>query len=162
MAQPGIITNAIALSCDYWYNLNISNQYSKQTSPALSSTMDDSRINTLPAMQYNASTYAEFAAQKFDTMTNQQKVQAIFNQLQLHYNMFNFEVPYTAARRLIKYLGTNPASQYDRFKWKERMTYPSSIQASDPASWTIISPFNNPDLPLWFTGRATKWKNALE
>ncbi len=153
---------AIELSCKYWYDLNVSNQYSKSTLPAMPSTMDDSRINTKPAMEYNASAYAEFAAQKFDAMSGTQKVQAIFNQLQLHYNMLNFEVPYTAARRLIKYLGTNPASQYERYKWKEKMTYPSGVQASDPDGWAIISPFNNPDLPVWLTGRATKWKNTLE
>lgn len=154
--------NAIILSCKYWYDLNNSNQYSKTTLPAMPTTMDDSRINAKPAMEYNASVYAENAAQKFDAMSSTQKVQAIFNQLQLHYNMLNFEVPYTAARRLIGYLGTNPAAMYDRYKWKERMTYPSSVQASDPEGWSIISPSNNPDLPVWFTGRATKWKNTLE
>ncbi|MDH7459745.1 SusD/RagB family nutrient-binding outer membrane lipoprotein [Chitinophagaceae bacterium 26-R-25] len=154
--------NAIVLSCKYWYNLNINNNYSKSTLPALPTTMDDSRINARPAMEYNADAYAEFAAQKFDVMSSQQKVQAIFNQLQLHYGLFNFEVPFTAARRLIKYVGTNPAAMYERYKWKERMTYPSSVQASDPDGWAIISPNNNPDIPVWFTGRTTKWKNALE
>lgn len=154
--------NAIILSCKYWYELNNSNQYSKTTLPAMPTTMDDARINAKPAMEYNASVYAENAAQKFDAMSSTQKVQAIFNQLQLHYNMLNFEVPYTAARRLIKYLGTNPAAMYDVYKWKERMTYPSSIQAADPEGWSIISPSNNPDLPVWFTGRTTKWKNVLE
>lgn len=154
--------NAIILSCKYWYELNNSNQYSKTTLPAMPTTMDDSRINAKPAMEYNASVYAENAAQKFDAMSSTQQVQAIFNQLQLHYNMVNFEVPYTAARRLIKYLGTNPASMYEIFKWKERMTYPSSVQAADPEGWSIISPSNNPDLPVWFTGRTTKWKNTLE
>ncbi|MDI3320326.1 SusD/RagB family nutrient-binding outer membrane lipoprotein [Pinibacter soli] len=154
--------NAIILSCKYWYNLNINNQYSKSTLPALPTTMDDSRINNRPAMEYNAAAYADFAASKFDAMSSQQKVQAIFDQLQLHYQLFNFEVPYTAARRLIKYVGTNPAAMYERYKWKERMTYPSSVQASDPDGWAIISPSNNPDLPVWLTGRTTKWKNALE
>jgi hypothetical protein len=124
--------------------------------------MDDSRINTKPEREYNASAYAENAAIKFDAMSNTQKVQAIFDQLQLHYNMLNFETPYTAARRLIKYLGKNPVAQYDLFKWKEKMTYPSSIQASDPEGWSIISSSNNPDLPVWLTGRTTKWKNTLE
>jgi hypothetical protein len=154
--------NAIILSCKYWYNLNINNNYSKSTLPALPTTMDDSRINNRPAMEYNSATYAENAALKFDAMSPQQKVQAIFDQLQLHYSLFNFEVPYTAARRLIKYVGTNPAAMYERFKWKERMTYPSSVQASDPAGWAIISPYNNPDLPVWLTGRTAKWKNTLE
>ncbi|NML41158.1 SusD/RagB family nutrient-binding outer membrane lipoprotein [Chitinophaga sp. G-6-1-13] len=154
--------NAIILSCKYWYELNNSNQYSKTTLPAMPTTMDDSRINAKPAMEYNASVYAENAAQKFDAMSSTQQVQAIFNQLQLHYNMINFEVPYTAARRLIRYLGTNPASMYDVYKWKERMTYPSSVQASDPEGWSIISASNNPDLPVWFTGRTAKWKNVLE
>jgi len=154
--------NAIILSCKHWYNLNINNNYSKSTLPALPTTMDDSRINARPAMEYNADAYAEFAAQKFDAMSSQQKVQAIFDQLQLHYGLFNFEVPFTAARRLIKYVGTNPAAMYERYKWKERMTYPSSVQASDPDGWAQISGNNNPDLPVWFTGRTTKWKNALE
>ncbi|RFS26899.1 SusD/RagB family nutrient-binding outer membrane lipoprotein [Chitinophaga silvatica] len=154
--------NAIILSCKYWYELNNSNQYSKTTMPAMPTTMSDFRINDKPAMEYNASKYAENAAEKFDAMSSTQKVQAIFDQLQLHYNMLNFEIPYTAARRLIKYLGTNPASMYSKYKWKERMTYPSSVQASDPEGWSIISPTNNPDLPVWFTGRTTKWKNALE
>ncbi len=153
---------AIELSCKYWYELNNSNQYSKQTTPAFPSNMDDSRINTKPAMEYDASAYAESAAQKFDAMSDKEKVQAIYNQLQLHYNFLNWEVPYTAARRLIKYLGTNPASPYEIFKWKERMTYPGSIQASDPESWAIISPTNDPDIPVWFTGRTEKWKNELE
>lgn len=153
---------AIELSCKYWYELNFSNQYTKQTTPGFPSNMDDSRITTKPAMEYNASAYAENAAKKFDTMSDKEKVQAIFNQLHFHYNMLNFEVPYTAARRLIKYLGTNPAPQYELFKWKERMTYPSNIQASDPDNWSIISPSNNPDLPVWFTGRTAKWKNKLE
>ncbi|MBV4360430.1 SusD/RagB family nutrient-binding outer membrane lipoprotein [Pinibacter aurantiacus] len=154
--------NAIILSCKHWYNLNINNNYSKSTLPALPTTMDDSRINARPAVEYNADAYAEFAAQKFDAMSSQQKVQAIFNQLQLHYGLFNFEVPFTAARRLIKYVGTNPAAMYETFKWKERMTYPSSVQASDPDGWAQISGNNNPDLPVWLTGRTTKWKNALE
>jgi len=59
-------------------------------------------------------------------------------------------------------VGTNPAAMYERYKWKERMTYPSSVQASDPDGWAQISGNNNPDLPVWFTGRTTKWKNALE
>ncbi len=154
--------NAIEMSSKYWYELNNSNQYSKQTTPAFPSNMDDSRINTKPAMEYDASAYAEFAAQKFDAMSDQEKVQAIFNQLQLHYNFLNWEAPYTAARRLISYLGTNPASPYEVFQWKERMTYPGSIQASDPEGWSIISPDNNPDKPVWLTGRTTKWKNTLE
>jgi len=154
--------NAIILSCKYWYDLNNSNQYSKTTMPAMPTTMDDSRINAKPAMEYNANAYAENAAVKFDAMSSTQKVQAIFNQLQLHYNMLNFEVPYTTARRLIKYVGTNPASMFEIYKWKERMTYPSSVQASDPEGWSIISPTNNPDLPVWFTGRSAKWKNTLE
>lgn len=154
---------AIELSCRYWFLLNNSNQYSKQTTPAFPTNMDDSRINTKPAMEYNAVAYAENAAVKFDALSSDQdKVKAIFDQLHLHYNLTNFEVPYTTARRLIKYLGYNPVEQYEIYKWKERMTYPASIQASDPESWLIISPTDNPDIPLWFTGRTTKWKNKLE
>lgn len=153
---------AIEMSCDYWFNLNNANQYSKQSTPSFPSNMDDSRISTKPEMEYDAATYAEFEAQKFDAMSDQEKVQAIFNQLQLHYNFLNWEVPYTAARRLIKYLGTNPASPFEVFKWKERMTYPGSIQASDPENWSKISVDNDPDIPVWLTGRTAKWKNILE
>ncbi len=154
--------NAIEMSCKYWYDLNNSNQYSKQTTPSFPSNMDDSRISTKPEMEYDAAAFAEFAAQKFDAMSEQEKVQAIFNQLQLHYNFLNWEVPYTAARRLIKYLGTNPGSPFEVFQWKERMTYPGNIQASDPENWAIISADNDPDIPVWLTGRTEKWKNVLE
>lgn len=153
---------AIEMSCKYWFELNNSNQYSKQTTPSFPSNMDDSRINTKPEMEYDESAFAEFAAQKFDAMSEQEKVHAIFNQLQLHYNFLNWEVPYTAARRLIKYLGDNPGSPYEVFDWKERMSYPGGIQASDPENWAIISPHNDVDLPVWLTGRTTKWKNILE
>ncbi len=153
---------AIEMSCKYWYGLNVNNKYSKQSTPAFPSNMDDSRVNTKPAMEYDASEYAEFAAKKFDAMSDQEKVKAIFDQLQLHYNFLNWETPYTAARRLIKYLGTNPGSPYEVFKWKERMTYPGGLQASDPEGWAIISPTDNPDIPVWLTGRTTKWKNKLE
>ncbi|HSO88705.1 MAG TPA: SusD/RagB family nutrient-binding outer membrane lipoprotein [Draconibacterium sp.] len=154
--------NAIELSCKYWFELNNSNQYSKQTTPAFPSNMDDSRVNTKPAMEYDASAYAEYAAKSFDAMSQQEKVHAIFNQLELHYNFMNWEVTFTAARRMIKFIGTNPGSPYEVYKWKERMTYPGGIQASDPANWAIISPDNDPDKPVWLTGRTTKWKNKLE
>jgi hypothetical protein len=154
---------AIEMSCKYWFELNNSNQYTKQTTPSFPSNMDDSRINTKPAMEYDASTYAENEAQRFDGFSDQEKVYAIFNQLQLHYNFLNFEVPYTAARRLIKYLGNNnPGSPYEVFTWKERMSYPGGIQASDPENWAKISVHNDPGIPVWFTGRTEKWKNTLE
>ncbi len=154
---------AIELSCKYWYKLNVDNQYSKQTVPAYPSNMDDSRIQSdKPKMEYDASAYAEFEAQRFDGLSDQEKVQSIFNQLQLHYNFLNWEVPYTTARRLIKYIGTNPATPYEIFTWKERMTYPGGIQASDPENWAKISSHNDPGLPVWITGRTTKWKNTLE
>ena len=155
--------NAIVLSCEYWYELNATNQYSMQTTPSFPSNMDESRIrNDKPDMKYNAETYAENEAQRFDNLSDIEKVQAIFNQLQLHYNFLNWEVPYTAARRLIKYLGTNPAGPYEIFQWKERMTYPGSVQASDPDNWAIISAHDDPNIPIWFTGRTEKWKNVLE
>ncbi|WP_340115043.1 SusD/RagB family nutrient-binding outer membrane lipoprotein [Maribellus mangrovi] len=154
---------AIEMSCEYWYHINVDNKYSKQTTPSFPSNMDDSRIDRdRPTMMYDASTYAEFEAQRFDGLSDQEKVEAIFYQLQLHYNFFNFETPYTAARRLIKYLGDNPGSPFELFKWKERMTYNPSIQASDPENWAKISQHNDPDLPIWFTGRTEKWKNVLE
>jgi hypothetical protein len=153
---------AIELSCKYWYELNNSNSYTKSTTPSFPSNMDDSRVNTKPKAEYDASAYAEKEAQRFDALSNQEKVHAIFDQLQLHYNFLNWEVTYTAARRLIKYIGTNPGSPYEIFKWKERMTYPGSIQASDPENWAIISQHNDPDMPVWLTGRTTKWKNVLE
>ena len=106
--------------------------------------------------------YAENEAQRFDAMSDQEKVHAIFDQLQLHYNFLNWEAPYTAARRLINYLGDNPGSPFEVFKWKERMTYPGGIQASDPENWAIISVNNDPDIPVWLTGRTEKWKNVLE
>lgn len=155
--------NAIEMSCDYWYELNAGNSYSKQTTPSFPSNMHDSRIDRdRPEMEYNASAYAEFEAQRFDGLSDQEKVTAIFNQLQLHYNFFNFETPYTTARRLIDYLGDNPGSPYEMFAWKERMLYNPNIQASDPENWAIISQHNDPDLPIWFTGRTEKWKNVLE
>jgi hypothetical protein len=154
--------NAIELSCKYWYELNTSNTYSKQTIPSFPSNSDDSRIADRPSMEYDASAYAENEAQRFDGLSDQEKVQSIFNQLQLHYNFLNFEVPYTAARRLIKYLGTNPASPFEVFDWKERMTYNPSIQASDPEAWAQISVHDDPNLPVWLTGRTTKWSNVLE
>lgn len=155
--------NAIVMSCKYWYELNASNQYSKQTTPSFPSNMDDARIQSdKPAMEYDAETYAENEAQRFDNLSDQEKVQAIFNQLQLHYNFLNWEVPYTAARRLIKYLGTNPGGIYEVFQWKERMTYPGGVQASDPDNWAIISVHDDPNIPVWLTGRSEKWKNILE
>lgn len=153
---------AIEMSCKYWYELNNSNSYTKSTTPSFPSNMDDSRINTKPKMEYDASAYAENEAQRFDALSDPEKVHAIFDQLQLHYNFLNWETPYTAARRLIKYIGTNPGSPYEVFKWKERMTYPGDIQASDPENWAIISVHNDPDIPVWLTGRTEKWKNILE
>ena len=154
---------AIEISCLYWYDLNVNNQYTKQTVPSFPSNMDDSRIERdRPDKEYSASTYAEYAASLFDAMSPQDKVQAIYDQLHLHYNLMNFEVPFTAARRLIKYLGTCPSTPLEIFTWKERMSYPGSIQASDPDNWAIISPHNDPSMPVWFTGRTEKWKNVLE
>ncbi|PWE00885.1 SusD/RagB family nutrient-binding outer membrane lipoprotein [Marinilabilia rubra] len=154
---------AIELSCQYWYELNSSNNYSKSSTPSFPSNMDDSRIvRDRISIQYDASTYAENKAQEFDALSAQEKVQAIYDQLQLHYNFLNFETPYTAARRLIKYLGDNPANTYEVFEWKERMTYPGGIQASDPENWAIISAHNDPGIPVWISDRSTKWKNVLE
>ena len=154
---------AIELSCAYWYGINVDNKYSKQTVPSFPSNMDQSRIDRdRPSEQYNAAAYAEFASQQFDGMTDQEKVRAIFNQLQLHYNMFNFETPWTSARRLVKYLGDNPGSPYEIFQWKERFLYNPNIQATDPEAWARISQHDNPDIPVWFTGRDAKWKNVLE
>ncbi|WP_444820633.1 SusD/RagB family nutrient-binding outer membrane lipoprotein [Thermophagus sp. OGC60D27] len=154
---------AIELSCQYWYELNSSNNYSKSSTPSFPSNMDDSRIERdKVSTMYDAGMYAEKKAQEFDSMSEQEKVKAIFDQLHLHYNFLNFETPYTAARRLIKYLGYNPSGTYEVFKWKERMTYPGGIQASDPENWAIISAHNDPDIPVWLTGRSTKWRNVLE
>lgn len=153
--------NAIELSCKYWYNLH-DHTYSKQSIPSFPSNCAESRVNDRPKKEYDAATYAENAALAFDAMTDREKVKAIFMQLQAHYNFFNFETVYTSARRLIKYLDDNPAGPYEVFQWKERMTYPGGIQASDPENWAIISPDNDPDKPVWLTGRTTKWKNILE
>ncbi len=154
---------AIELSCKYWYAINVENSYSKQTVPSFPSTMDQSRIDRdKPRKEYNAMAYAEFEAQRFDGLSDQEKVRSIFNQLQLHYNMFNFETPWTAARRLVKYLGDNPGSPYEIFQWKERFLYNPSIQATDPEAWARLSQHDDPNLPLWFTGRTAKWKNVLE
>lgn len=154
---------AIELSCTYWFGINTNNKYSKQTVPSFPSNMDQSRIDRdRPEQEYNAIAYAEFEATRFDGLTDQEKVTAIFNQLQLHYNMFNFETPHTAARRLIKYLGDNPAAPYEVMEWKERFLYNPNIQATDPEAWSRISQHNDANLPLWFTGRDTKWRNVLE
>lgn len=154
---------AIEMSCKFWYEMNTANPYSKQTVPSFPGNMDQSRIDRdRPEMEYNASAYAEFEATRFDGLTNEEKVRSIFNQLQLHYNMFNFEAPYTAARRLIGYLGDNPGSPYEVFQWKERFLYNPNIQATDPENWAKISQHDNADLPIWFTGRTEKWRNVLE
>ncbi|MBM1106544.1 SusD/RagB family nutrient-binding outer membrane lipoprotein [Aurantibacter crassamenti] len=154
---------AIELSCQYWYSINVDNKYSKQTVPSFPSNMDQSRIDRdRPSQEYNAGAYAQFEAQRFDGLSAEGKVNAIFNQLQLHYNMFNFETPWTAARRLVNYLGDNPGSPYEIFQWKERFLYNPNIQATDPEAWARISQHDNPDIPVWFTGRDTKWKNVLE
>ena len=76
--------------------------------------------------------------------------------------MFNFETPWTAARRLVKFLGDNPGSPYEIFQWKERFLYNPNIQATDPEAWARISQFDDPNLPVWFTGRDAKWRNVLE
>ncbi|MEE9336488.1 MAG: SusD/RagB family nutrient-binding outer membrane lipoprotein [Methylococcaceae bacterium] len=155
--------NAIELSCAYWYDKNANNNYTKGGTPSFPSNMTQSRIDRdRPEMEYSASAYANFAAQQFMAMTDKEKVRAIFNQLQLHYNSFNFETPYSNARRLIKYLGDNPGSPYEVFSWKERFLYNPNIQATDPEAWAKISPHNDFDLPLWYTGRQTKWQNVLE
>lgn len=154
---------AIELSCAFWYDMNVNNSYSKQTTPSFPSNMDQSRIDRdKPSMEYNASAYAEFEAQRFDGLSEQEKVRSIFNQLHLHYNNFNFEVPYSAARRLISYLGDNPASPYEVFEWKERFLYNPNIQATDPEAWAKISPFDDYNIPMWFTNRTDKWRNVLE
>lgn len=154
---------AIELSCRYWYDINVNNKYSKQTVPSFPSTMDQSRIDRdRPEQEYNAAAYAQFEAARFEGLSNQEKVRAIFDQLQLHYNMFNFETPWTTARRLVKYLGDNPASPYEVFEWKERFLYNPNIQATDPEAWARISQHDDPDIPVWFTGRQTKWQNVLE
>ncbi|HKK61492.1 MAG TPA: SusD/RagB family nutrient-binding outer membrane lipoprotein, partial [Bacteroidales bacterium] len=81
---------AIELSCQYWYELNSSNNYSKSSTPSFPSNMDDSRIERdRVSMQYDAGTYAENKAQEFDGLSDQEKVHAIYNQLQLHYNFLN-------------------------------------------------------------------------
>ena len=154
---------AIEFSNQYWYEQNATNTYSKQTTPSYPSNMDEARIEKdRPEMEYNASAYANFAAQNFNAMSDQEKVNAIFDQMQLHYNMFNFETPYTMARRLINFLGDNPGSPFEIFQWKERFLYNPNIQATDPEAWSRISQNDDPDIPLWFTGRATKWRNVLE
>ena len=155
--------NAIEMSCAYWYNLNANNKYSKQSTPSFPSNMDQSRIDRdRPTEEYNASAYADYETNRFNGLSDQEKVRAIFNQLQLHYNMFNFETPYTSARRLIKYLGDNPGSPFEIFQWKERMLYNPNVQATDPAAWAQISQHDDANIPMWFTGRQTKWKNVLE
>jgi hypothetical protein len=113
-------------------------------------------------MKYDADAYAEYEAQRFDGLSDKEKVQAIFNQLHLHYNHFNYETAFTSARRLIKYLGTNPGNIPEIFAWKERNFYPPGIQASDPEAWAIISVHDDVSLPMWFTGRTEKWRNVLE
>lgn len=154
---------AIELSCAYWYDVNVSNPYSKGTTPGMPGWFDEARLDRdRPGMQYDASAFAEYEAQRFDGLSEKEKVQAIFNQLHLHYNHFNWEASFTAARRLINYLGDNPANPYETFEWKERMLYNPNVQASDPEGWAIISPFNDYNLPVWFTGRTEKWRNILE
>jgi len=155
---------AIEMSCRYWYELNSRNKYSKSTTPAFPNMMDDSRIDRDRAQEeYDPAPYAEFKAQQFDALPSPEaKVKALFDQLQLHYNYLNWEVIWNNARRLIKYIGDNPATPFEVYRWKERMTYPADIQATDPEAWAIISPHDNPDLPLWFTGRKTKWENIME
>ena len=154
---------AIELSCAYWYDINVSNSYSKQTTPSFPIKMDEKRIDRdKPSQEYDASAYAEFETRRFDRLTPREKVRSIFNQLHLHYNMFNFEVPYTWARRLIQYIGDNPGHPYEIFEWKERFLYNPNIQATDPGNWSKISTSDDPDIPMWFTGRTNKWKNILE
>lgn len=153
---------AIELSCDFWYDLNVNNQNTKSTVPGFPNSMSDSRINDRPEKRYNASLFAEKAAQRFDLLSDQEKVYAIYVQLHMNYNVLNFEYCFTAARRLIKYLGDNPSNTLELYRWKERNTYPASIQASDPEAWSKISGHDNYDLPMWFTGRTEKWKNVLE
>lgn len=157
------LKNAIEMSCKYWFEQNSKHQYSRTTVPALPNTVADKRLERDKATkEFDAAAYAEFAAQKFDAMSDKEKVKYLFRQLQIHYNFFNFESIFAEGRRLIKYLGTNPAPTYEMFKYKERMTYPGGIQGSDPDAWAIMSVNNNPDIPLWFTGRTEKWKNTME
>ncbi len=154
---------AIEISCKYWYDLNFNNQYTKHTVPGFPSNMDDARIERdRPSEEYDASAYAEYAAGLFDAMSPKEKVQAIYDQLHMHYNLMNFEVPFTQARRLIKYLGTCPSTPLEIFTWKERMTYPPYIQSTDPDAWSVISAHDDPAIPVWLTGRTEKWKNVLE
>jgi hypothetical protein len=154
---------AIELSCDYWLSLHDHN-YTKSSTPSFPSNSDDARIaedkQGAPVCDHSA--YAEFEATRFDDLSDLDKVDAIFKQMQLHYNFFNWEIVYTTARRMIKHLGDNPAAPYEVFMWKERMSYPGGIQASDPDNWAIISAHNDVNLPVWLTGRTEKWKNIME
>lgn len=154
---------AIEMSSRYWYEQNVNNRYNKSTTPAMPGWFADSRLERdRPAMQYDASAFAEHMAQQFDAMTNTEKMQAIFDQLHLHYNHFNFETVFTSARRLINYIGDNPANIYETLLWKERNLYNPNVQATDPDAWALISVDNDYNKPVWFTGRSTKWRNVLE
>lgn len=153
------IKKAIDLSNRFYYNANVTNQYSESTIPALQHLKASASAPSLN--EAHLSDYCNFAANKFNSLDTRGKLKFIFDQKFVDMNILNPYEIYNEARRLVKdFNGELPFVSTPNVVFMDRFYYPDSEAQKNPDNFEKVKAKNNHTTPVWWTGRTTTAVNT--
>ena len=148
------IKKAIDSSTRFYYEANASNKYTSSTTPSLQHVKESATAPTIESMEQHLADYKEYAANKFNSMSKNEKLKFIFDQKFIDMNILNPYEIYNEARRLIKdFDGELPFVATPNVVFQERMLYPTNEATNNPDNFNAVTAKNNTTTPVWWTGR---------
>jgi hypothetical protein len=142
---------AIAMSIDWWYNVNNTNTYSNSSTPAIPGTVIAGSQHAKPA-QAVIDAFLTKKSNAFDALSKDEKIKNIFYQKFAHLNILGQYEIWSEARRLVKEYG-NLLPKSTKVEWIERFMYPENEPSVNPDKFAAVAGQNDYFTPVWFTGR---------
>lgn len=139
---------AMLESINWYYQTNKTNSFDVTTNPAIPANIMEGSYAEAPA----ADAFLDYKSNEFSSMSNEDKIKAIYYQKYAHLNVLNYWEIWSETRRLQKEFGIlAPVSK--KWVWMERFYYPSSEETTNPDNFQAVAHKNNHDTPVWWTGR---------
>lgn len=148
------LKQAIISSSEFYYKLNTTNTYNESTVPDLQHVPASARVKALDYDYLHK--YVDFAATRFNSMNQLEKMNHLLHQKLIHYNILNPYEGFNEIRRLIKdNSGNLPITPMVNVYWCERFFYPSEEANNNAENFEAVKHKNNYTTPVWWSGRTT-------
>lgn len=151
------VKSAIESSTRYYYELN-NNPYGESSAIKLQHVPESARMKRLD--EDNLAGYLSYAGNEFSKLDTRGKLEYIFHQKMLHFNiLYPYEI-FNEAHRLIKDCnGELPLKPMVNVIWCERFYYPTSEATKNAENFEKVKAKNNHTTPVWWSGRTVAAQN---